>query len=121
MEGNSVENMLSKMMVKLTKSVLCSVLWETQLCFHSQKVFMFLIFSSLYFDHQTFQETPSKKKNRMTSRVDGRRMTIMANVAARQKKADFTNLERDFKKKFQSLRKNLNHYFKINNFVTKVI
>ncbi len=65
-------------------------------------------FLILYFDNQTFQETPSKKKNRMTSRVDGRRMTIMANVAARQKKADFTNLERDFKKKFQSLRKNLN-------------
>ena len=29
----------------------------------------------------------------------------MENVAAKQKKAEFTNLEKDFKKKFQSLRK----------------
>ena len=42
-------------------------------------------------------------------------MTIMANVAARQKKADFTNLERDFKKKFQSLRKNTNHCFEFSH------
>lgn len=54
------------------------------------------------------EENTTKKKNGptdKTSRLNQRRMTIMESVAAKQKKAEFTNLEKEFKKKFQSLSK----------------
>ena len=51
------------------------------------------------------QETKTGDEKAKKSRVDGRRMTIMENVAAKQKKAEFTNLEKEFKKKFQNLSK----------------
>ena len=48
-------------------------------------------------------KTKAEKRRQQTSRVDGRRMTIMENVAAKQQKATFTNLEKNFKKKFQEM------------------
>ena len=74
------------------------------------------------------ESTSSMKKKKgptdKTSRLNQRRMTIMESVAAKQKKAEFTNLEKDFKKKFQSLSKtfispiyllqNLKHFINCN-------
>ena len=62
------------------------------------------------------QEGSSTKKKRQTandktSRLNQRRMTIMESVAAKQKKAEFTNLEKEFKKKFQSISESLKFVF----------
>lgn len=55
------------------------------------------------------QESPTakKKKDERMNRLKGRRLTIIENAAAKQKKAEFTSLEKDFKKKWQSLRKDV--------------